>query len=103
MVGCSAQDYAKFAIDRHMYPIALTRILKKLARSAGCTPEEVFSISGHSLRVGAAQQLTINGVQLLPIMLAWGWRLTNVVARYLEKVHKCVGMMPHGGEKRCSG
>ncbi|SEQ31946.1 Site-specific recombinase XerD [Devosia sp. YR412] len=78
--------YGKFAIDRHMNPIALTRILKKLARSAGCTPEEVFSISGHSLRVGAAQQLTINGVQLLPIMRAGGWRSTNVVARYVENV-----------------
>lgn len=78
--------YGKFAIDRFMNPIALTRILKKLAARAGFTPEEVSGISGHSLRVGAAQQLTINGVQLLPIMRAGGWRSMNVVARYVENV-----------------
>jgi len=38
------------------------------------------------LRVGAAQQLTIIGVQLLPIMRAGGWRSTNVVARHVENV-----------------
>lgn len=78
--------YGEFAIYRHLNPVALTRILKKLAAKAGCTAEEVFGISGHSLRVGAAQQLTINGVQLLPIMRAGGWRSTNVVARYVENV-----------------
>ncbi|WEK03797.1 MAG: tyrosine-type recombinase/integrase [Candidatus Devosia phytovorans] len=78
--------YGKFAIDRFMNPIALTRILKKLAVRAGFTAEEVFGISGHSLRVGAAQQLTLNGVQLLPIMRAGGWRSMNVVARYVENV-----------------
>jgi integrase/recombinase XerD len=78
--------YGKFAIDRFMNPIALTRILKKLAARAGFTAEEVYGISGHSLRVGAAQQLVINGVQLLPIMRAGGWRSMNIVARYGENV-----------------
>jgi len=36
--------------------------------------------------VGAAQQLTRNGVQLLPIMRAGGWRSVNVVAQYIENV-----------------
>lgn len=78
--------YRSVVLSRHMNPFAVTRILKKLAAAAGMDAETVASISGHSLRVGAAQQLTINGVQLLPIMRAGGWRSTNVVARYVENV-----------------
>ncbi len=78
--------YRSVALSRHMNPFAVTRILKKLAAAAGMDAEMVASISGHSLRVGAAQQLTINGVQLLPIMRAGGWRSTNIVARYVENV-----------------
>ena len=78
--------YGRFPISRHLNPFAVTRVLKKLAAAAGMDAEAVYKISGHSLRVGAAQQLTINGVQLLPIMRAGGWRSTNIVARYVENV-----------------
>lgn len=78
--------YRHHALGRFMEPIAVGRILKKLATRAGLDPVEVARVSGHSLRVGAAQQLTINGVQLLPIMRAGGWRSMSVVARYIENV-----------------
>ena len=78
--------YGRYPISRHLHPFAVTRVLKKLAGNAGLDSETVERISGHSLRVGAAQQLTINGVQLLPIMRAGGWCSTNIVARYVENV-----------------
>jgi len=78
--------YRGHAIPRFMEPVAVSRILKKLAVRAGLEPSEVARVSGHSLRVGAAQQLTMNGVQLLPIMRAGGWRSVNIVARYIENV-----------------
>ena len=78
--------YQTVAVLRHLNPFAVTRVLKKLATAAGMDADTVYKISGHSLRVGAAQQLTINGVQLLPIMRAGGWRSTNIVARYVENV-----------------
>lgn len=78
--------YRSIAVDRHLNPFAVTRVLNKLAGAAGMDDETVYNISGHSLRVGAAQQLTINGVELLPIMRAGGWRSTNIVARYVENV-----------------
>ena len=78
--------YQTIPISRHLNPFAVTRVLKKLATAAGMDADTVYRISGHSLRVGAAQQLTINGVQLLPIMRAGGWRSTNIVARYVENV-----------------
>ncbi len=78
--------YHGHVVERHMNPIVVGRVLKRLAAAVGMSREEVMEISGHSLRVGAAQQLTINGLPLLPIMRAGGWRSVNVVARYVENV-----------------
>lgn len=36
------------------------------------------------MRVGAAQDMMIAGLDILPIMAAGGWKTTNVVARYIE-------------------
>jgi len=78
--------YCNIPIHRHLSPMTVTRVLKKLAAGAQFDAITVEKISGHSLRVGAAQQLVMNGVQLLPIMRAGGWRSMNVVARYIENV-----------------
>jgi hypothetical protein len=67
-------------------PFAVTLVLKNLGSVEGMDATAVGRVSGHSLRVGAAQQLAINGVQLLPIMRAGGWRSTIIVARYVENV-----------------
>lgn len=78
--------YQGHPVPRFMNAAAVGRTLKALAERAGMSSDEIAAISGHSLRVGAAQQLTINGVQLLPIMRAGGWKSFNVVARYVENV-----------------
>ena len=36
------------------------------------------------MRVGAAQDLMADGVGLLPIMRAGGWKSMNIIARYVE-------------------
>lgn len=54
----------------YMNTAAIGRTLKKLAQRASLDPIEAARISDHSLGVGAAQQLTLNGVQILPIMRA---------------------------------
>ena len=64
----------------------VARLLKKLACRAGLDEEEVARTSGHSLRIGAAQQLTIDGHAIPQIMHAGGWRSIPVVARYVENV-----------------
>ncbi len=71
---------------RSLNPATVGRILKQLAKAAGLGADEVRKVSGHSLRVGAAQSLTARGVGILPIMSAGGWRSMNVVARYVENV-----------------
>ena len=65
-------------------PYTINRIIKNLAQRAGYTKEVASHLSGHSLRVGAAQDLMSGGRDVLAIMKAGGWRSINVVARYIE-------------------
>ncbi|WIJ23986.1 tyrosine-type recombinase/integrase [Devosia sp. RR2S18] len=71
---------------RFLDPVVVSRVLKKLAHRHDQEAELERDVSGHSLRVGAAQQLTIDGHGVLQIMRAGGWKSMNVVARYIENV-----------------
>jgi hypothetical protein len=44
----------------------------------------VRQLSGHSMRVGAAQDMMASGIGILPIMQAGGWRSMNIVERYVQ-------------------
>ena len=68
-----------------LHPFTVNRILKKAARAADVPEESVEHLSGHSMRVGAAQDMIASGLDVLPIMQAGGWKTMNVVARYVEK------------------
>ena len=67
-----------------LHPYSVNRLIKKAAHSAGLKQQEIQKLSGHSMRVGAAQDMMVAGLDLLPIMAAGGWKTTNVVARYIE-------------------
>ena len=70
-----------------LHPYSVTRILKRVAVAAGLPAASVAQLSGHSMRVGAAQDLIASGLGVLPIMQAGGWRTMNVVARYVESAN----------------
>lgn len=59
-------------------------VLKNAARRARLPEEIVASLSGHSARVGRAQDMALAGHDHLAIMRAGGWRTIDVVARYVE-------------------
>ena len=63
----------------------LTRRLKRLAEFAGLDATTIGSLSGHSMRVGAAQDLAADGYDLIALMTLGGWKTPHVVARYVEK------------------
>ena len=46
--------------------------------------QTVRNLSGHSMRVGAAQDMAGEGFNLLALMTAGGWKTAHVVARYVE-------------------
>lgn len=63
----------------------MKRVIKNGAERAGLDASVVREFSGHSLRVGAAQDLLVKGLDTAAIMRAGGWKSVNVLARYLEK------------------
>jgi integrase/recombinase XerD len=63
---------------------SISRIVKLAAERAGLSQDEIQKLSGHSMRIGAAQDMMTAGFDILPIMAAGGWKTTNVVARYIE-------------------
>lgn len=78
--------YGKRALGLYLEALTVGRVLKKLCLRIATEKVAAEEVSGHSLRVGAAQQLTINGLGILQIMRAGGWRSMSVVARYVENV-----------------
>lgn len=66
------------------------RIYKRLAKLAGMDEQVVQQISGHSLRVGGAQDLLHHGASLPQIMVKGGWAKTDTVMRYVERVNRPV-------------
>jgi site-specific recombinase XerD len=73
-----------------LHPYSVTRILKRVAVAARLPAASVAQLSGHSMRVGAAQDMIASGLGVLPIMQAGGWRTMNVVARYVESANLSV-------------
>jgi len=62
----------------------INRIYKKIARKAGLNESEIEGISGHSMRVGAAQDLLNSGASMPVIMQRGRWSKTDTVMRYVE-------------------
>ncbi len=64
----------------------ISRIYKALARKAGLSESVVQRISGHSMRVGGAQDLLSHGASLPQIMLCGGWAKTDTMMRYVDRI-----------------
>jgi integrase len=67
-------------------PASVSRIFKQMARRARLSSEEVAAISGHSTRVGAAQDMIRYGADISGAMQAGRWKTTTMVARYTENL-----------------
>ncbi len=62
------------------------RIYKSMARAAGLGGDVVDGLSGHSARVGAAQDMIACGIELPAILQAGRWKSTAMVHRYGERL-----------------
>lgn len=67
-----------------MSTTTLKRLIKSAAKEAWLDPQEVDAFSGHSMRVGVAQDSLHAGHDTAAIMRAGGWKSINVLSRYLE-------------------
>ncbi|WP_215293702.1 tyrosine-type recombinase/integrase [Polynucleobacter sp. MG-5-Ahmo-C2] len=62
----------------------INRIYKRIARKARLDESAIEGISGHSMRVGAAQDLLNSGASIPIIMQRGRWSKTDTVMRYVE-------------------
>lgn len=76
--------YHGVPLDRAISSAAVSRLVKAAARSAGMDPHAAKAFSGHSMRVGAAQDLLTKGLDTAAIMRAGGWKSVSILARYLQ-------------------
>jgi len=68
-------------------PSQINRIYKRIANNSKAGRVIIKQISGHSMRVGAAQDLLLSGASLPMIMQRGRWSKTDTVMRYLENTH----------------
>lgn len=64
----------------------INRIYKSLARAAKLDQEIIRGISGHSIRVGAAQDLVCSGASLTLLMSKGRWSKPDTAMRYIEQI-----------------
>jgi integrase len=63
---------------------SIRRLIKRATARAGLEASLAAELSGHSMRIGAAQDMMVAGFDALAIMQAGGWKSANVVLRYVE-------------------
>jgi len=64
----------------------VARVFKAMVQAAGLSAEQVARISGHSSRVGAAQDMAASDrIEMPAIMQAGGWKSPQMVARYTQR------------------
>ncbi len=73
-------------VGERLNPCQVPRILKAMAREAGLPETVVGGLSGHSTRVGAAQDMVAAGIELPLILHAGRWKSTAMVNRYGERL-----------------
>ena len=76
--------YRGTAVNRDLSTTTVKRLVKSAAKAAGLETKDIDAFSGHSLRVGAAQDLLCAGYDAAAIMRAGGWKSVNILGRYLE-------------------
>ena len=70
-------------------PGQVPRIFKAMARAADLPASAVGGLSGHSTRVGAAQDMIGAGIEMPAILHAGRWKSTAMVSRYGARLQAC--------------
>ena len=78
------RSLARGAVGEGLDASQVPRIFKAMAERAGLPVEVVQGISGHSTRVGAAQDMVAGGIGMAAILHAGRWKTPAMVNRYGE-------------------
>jgi len=80
-------------------PGSIAPIFKRVAQWIGMPARFVDGVSGHSTRVGAAQDLAELDIDLAAITQAGGWKSTRMPVQYAEKINAARSGMARAAEK----
>jgi hypothetical protein len=70
-----------------LHPGSVAPIFKRVGQWIGMPKRFVAEVSGHSTRVGAAQDLAALDIDLAAITQAGGWKSTRMPLQYAEKIN----------------
>jgi integrase len=90
-------------VGESLTPQIVTAVLRKVGQWIGLEKKEWERISGHSARVGAAQDLLALNMDLPSVMQAGRWRDTRMPMRYGEKVLAGRGAMARAAKSQGRG
>ena len=68
-------------------------VFRSVARHIGISKDDIVGISGHSVRVGATQDLLALNIDLASVMQAGRWKSHRMSLRYGEHVLAGLGGM----------
>jgi integrase/recombinase XerD len=80
-------------------PGSVALIFKRVAQWIGMPARYVAGISGHSTRVGAAQDLAELDIDLAAITQAGAWKSPRMPLQYAEKINAARSGMARAAEK----
>ncbi len=72
---------------------SIAQTFKRVAEFVGMRAEETQEVSGHSIRVGAIQDMLALNIDLASVMQAGRWKTTAMPMRYGENVQAGIGGM----------
>ena len=81
-------------------PTDVSRRFKAMAKAAEMSEAEIAAISGHSTRVGHAQDLMRYGGSMPGIMQAGRWKSPEMVGRYTARVGARNSLVAHVSDRR---
>ena len=87
-------------IGGRLSPEAVALAFKAVARYLKLPPEDIQSVSGHSVRVGATQDLLALNVDLASVMREGRWKTVRMPMRYGEHVMAARGGMARAAKEQ---
>jgi integrase len=72
---------------------SIAQTFKRVAEFVGMTEDEAKDVSGHSIRVGATQDMLALNIDLASVMQAGRWKTTAMPMRYGEDIQAGLGGM----------
>jgi len=80
-------------VGERLHADIVSDIYKRVARWVGLPAKQVSQVSGHSVRIGATQDLLALNIDLASVMQAGRWKTTAMPMRYGEEILAARGGM----------